>query len=77
MYFVYAIKSTIRNYIYIGITNNLTRRINQHNKGYNITTKPYRPFKLIYKEELSDRKEAREREKFLKSGIGREFLKKL
>ena len=77
MYFVYAIKSTIRNYIYIGITNDLSRRINQHNKGYNKTTKPYRPFKLIYKEKLSDRKEARIREKFLKSGIGREFLKKL
>ncbi|PJA97150.1 MAG: endonuclease, partial [Ignavibacteriales bacterium CG_4_9_14_3_um_filter_34_10] len=48
MYYVYAISSKNRNYIYVGITDNIARRINQHNKGYNKTTKPYLPFELIY-----------------------------
>ena len=75
MYYVYAIASSVRNYIYVGLTDNIERRIGQHNKGYNKTTKPYRPFVLIYHEVCSTRKEARAREKYFKSGIGKEFLK--
>ncbi|WP_367389978.1 GIY-YIG nuclease family protein [Lewinella sp. LCG006] len=37
MYFVYALKSHDRNYIYVGLTNNIDRRINEHNAGYNKT----------------------------------------
>lgn len=77
MYCVYAIKSIKSNYIYVGISDNFDRRINQHNKGYNRTTKPYIPFKTILIEELSSRVEARKREKFLKSGCGKEFIKNL
>jgi putative endonuclease len=66
-----------RNYIYVGITNNLERRISDHNSGYNKLTKPYRPFELILVEEYNSRKEARAREKYLKSGQGKEFLKKI
>lgn len=77
MYIVYAIKSLTRNYIYVGLTDNLERRLHQHNNGLNKTTKAYRPFELIYKEVLGSRPEAREREKYLKSGFGKEFLKSL
>ena len=77
MYYVYAIKSTKRNYIYVGLTNNLNRRIEEHNSGYNKTTKPYSPFEVIYFEKLPSRLEARKKEKYLKSGIGKEFLKGL
>ena len=77
MYFIYAIKSCDRNYIYVGLTNDLNRRIKEHQKGYNKTTKAYRPFNLIYSEELNTREEARRREKYLKSGVGKEFLKSL
>jgi putative endonuclease len=77
MYIVYAIKSLTRNYIYVGLTDNLARRIGQHNTGTNKTTRPYKPFELIYTEQLISRPEAREREKYLKSGIGKEFLKSL
>lgn len=52
------------------------RRINQHNKGQNRSTKAYIPFILIYTETFNTRKEAREKEKYLKSGIGKEFLRK-
>jgi putative endonuclease len=77
MFYVYAISSNSRKYIYVGITNNLDRRIDEHNKGYNKTTKAYRPFKLILAEEFTTRSAAREREKYLKGGSGKEFLKKM
>ena len=76
MYYTYAIKSLKRNYIYIGITNDLDRRFKQHNKGYNRTTKPYKPFQIILTEKFKTRQEAREREKYLKSGCGKELIKK-
>lgn len=74
---VYAIKSTSRNYIYVGLTNNLEERIKRHNLGENKTTLCYAPFELIYVENCLDRKSARRREKYLKSGIGKEYLKSL
>jgi putative endonuclease len=77
MYFVYALSSLSRDYIYVGISDDVDRRFSQHNAGYEKTTKPYRPFKLIYKEQFSSRPEARKREKYLKSGSGKEFLKSL
>jgi len=75
MFFVYALKSDIRNYIYVGLTDNVERRFSQHNSGYEKTTKPYRPFKLLLVESFSTRELARSREKYLKSGVGKEYLK--
>ena len=75
MFYVYAIKSLSRNYIYVGLTNNLERRIVQHNQGENRSTKAYGPFVLIHFEKFETRIEARTKEKYLKSGIGKEFLK--
>jgi len=77
MYKVYAIKSIRRNYIYVGLTHNHENRLNRHNKGWEKTTKAYAPFKLICSEDYDDRKIARQREKYLKSGIGKEFLHNL
>ena len=76
-YTVYAIKSINRNYIYVGMTNGLQRRLKEHNNKQNRSTKAYAPFYLLYTEICKTRILAREREKFLKSGIGKEFLKKL
>ncbi|MEM9327860.1 MAG: GIY-YIG nuclease family protein [Bacteroidota bacterium] len=73
--YVYAISSTTRSYIYVGMSDNLRRRLEQHNAGKNRTTKPYLPFVLIWVEEFPSRSEARKREKYLKSGVGKEFLK--
>ena len=77
MYTVYALKSKIKKYIYVGMTQNLDQRIRRHNNGYEKTTKPYKPFKLIHREVYPSRIEARKREKYLKSGVGKEFLKSL
>ena len=77
MYYVYAISSINRNYIYVGITDNIDRRFNQHNKGYEKTTRPYAPFILILTESFESRPLARQKEKYLKSGVGKEFLRKI
>jgi putative endonuclease len=77
MFFVYAIRSCVRNYIYVGLTNNVVRRVIEHNKQENTSTKTYAPFLLILKETYDTRIEARKREKYLKSGVGKEFLKSL
>ena len=77
MYHVYAIKSISKNYIYVGMSNNLERRLKEHNNGENSSTKAYKPFILILSEMHENRIIARNREKYLKSGIGKEFLKSL
>lgn len=75
MYSVYALRSLKRNYIYVGISNDIVRRVRQHNRGYNKTTRPYRPFKLIYTRNFESRIMARNHEKYMKSGAGKELLK--
>ncbi|PIZ72697.1 endonuclease [Candidatus Peregrinibacteria bacterium CG_4_10_14_0_2_um_filter_43_11] len=77
MFTVYAIKSSGRNYIYVGLTSELNVRIKRHNNGGNTTTKAYAPFRLIYTKDFMCRSEARLHEKYLKSGCGKEFLKSL
>ncbi len=76
MYYVYAIKSEIKDWIYVGITDDIERRLKQHNSGWNRSTKPYRPFQLIYSEKCIDRPTARKREKYLKSAAGKRFIRK-
>jgi len=75
-FFVYAINSLSHDWVDVGMTNNLARRIQEHNKGQNRSTKPYVPFELIYSESHSSREIARKREKYFKSGSGKKWLKK-
>ena len=75
MFYTYAISSQIRNYIYVGLSGDIDRRLSEHNSGKNKTTKPYLPFILIYSEEHETRIKARLREKYFKSGVGREKLR--
>ncbi len=74
-WYVYAIHSLTRNYTYIGLSSNVENRVDQHNRGKERTTKPYRPFALVWRERFNTRTEAREREKYLKSGSGKALLK--
>jgi len=76
MYFVYVLRSLKNGYRYIGQTNNLKRRLEEHNLGMTKSIKFQLPFILEYKEEFKTRVEAIRREKFLKSGKGREWLDK-
>lgn len=75
--FVYAIASLNHNYIYVGMTQNIEERIKRHNDGRERTTKFYSPFELIYLEVCETRVQARVQEKYWKSGIGKEKLRKL
>ena len=77
MFWVYALSSLKRNYIYVGLTSNLTRRIKRHNSGRERITKPYAPFELLYSEIIETRIEAREREKYWKSEVGKEKLREI
>ena len=60
---------------YTGMTHDLTRRIREHNAGRTPADRSRGPFRLIYKEEHPDHATARQREKYLKSGGGRRWLK--
>jgi putative endonuclease len=77
MYDVYAIYNLDHNKIYVGQTKDLKTRLILHNnhsfKGY--TSRFDGEWKLIYKEMVSTRQEALEREKQLKSYRGREFIR--
>jgi putative endonuclease len=74
-FYVYVLKSKTYGCFYVGSTGNLEQRIEQHNLGLARYTKGRRPWQLVYKEEYNTRSEATKREKFLKSGQGREFIK--
>ena len=73
-YIVYVLRSAVNGSLYKGLTNDLDRRLKEHNAGKNKSTKPYRPWKIVYKEKFETKEEARERELYLKSGVGREYL---
>jgi len=74
---VYAIISEVNGEIYVGIAKDPDSRLKDHNGGKNRYTKGLRPWKNLYRELQADWQAARKREKYLKSGIGKEFLKSL
>lgn len=74
MFYVYILKS-IRNpeQRYIGYTNDLKKRFQEHNSGTGRHTSKYLPWRLDFYAAFSDRKKAMEFEKYLKSGSGHSF----
>jgi len=75
---VYILFSEKYNKTYTGFTSNLINRFKSHNKLSNKGfTKKFRPWTVIYVEFFNSKKEAIKKEKFLKSGIGRKFVKKI
>ena len=75
-FYTYVLRSTSFNRNYIGFTTNLERRLNEHNSGKTKSTKPYRPWVILFSEKFDTKTEALRREKFLKSGQGRDYIKK-
>jgi predicted GIY-YIG superfamily endonuclease len=71
MFFVYAIKSDMRNRIYIGHAKDIERRLRYHNFGYVRSTAKHRPWVLVAKQGFGNRNEARWLERQLKRSIGR------
>ena len=76
---MYIIQSKSTGKYYTGITNDLNRRLSEHNKtkSNTIVSKNLTDFEFIYSEKVSNRIQARKREKYLKSGVGREFRNRL
>jgi len=76
MFFAYILRNT-KGILYKGSTDNLLKRIEQHNSnnGFPSYTAKRGPWELVYSEEFKTRQEAEAREKFFKTGNGREFIK--
>lgn len=74
-YYTYVLLSLKDGKWYTGSTGDLRNRFKQHNKGYNFSTKARHPLNLLYYEACWNKEDAESREKFLKSGAGKKFLK--
>src|SRR3989344_3384663 len=70
MHFLYILQSQKRGSYYIGCSSDVKQRLLEHNKGFTRSTKPYRPWVLIYTERLGTKSEAMKREWYLKHPKG-------
>lgn len=74
MCWMYILKNDVTERYYIGLTNNLNRRLKEHESGKTRTTRVLKTFKLVYKETFDNITEARLREKKLKSYKSKKYL---
>jgi len=77
MYSVYILYSKSFNRYYVGYTNNIERRIAEHNRKKGKFTDAGIPWELIYFESYPTKKEAREREEFIKSRKSKAYITEL
>jgi len=75
MFYVYILKNERDHNFYTGYTKNLKKRLEEHNKGINESTKLRRPLRLIYYEACLNKEDAIHREKYLKTSWGKRFIK--
>ena len=75
IWYIYLIQSLKDNRWYVGCTNDLRKRFKKHNDGLVRSTKGRGPFKLIYYEACLSKHDSFAREKYLKSGMGKRYLK--
>jgi len=75
MYYVYLIQSRKDKQFYTGFTGDLQNRLREYNAGKVPSTKERGPFELIYYEACLNEQDALAREKYLKSGMGKQYLK--
>ena len=75
MFYTYILKSQKSGRWYTGSTNDLRKRLKQHNEGKSTWTKSKCPWDLIYYEACLNEEDSRSREKYLKSGMGKRYLK--
>lgn len=75
-HYVYVLKSLNKNFLYVGFSHNIKKRLDEHNGKLVISTKSYAPFDLIYYEACRNLKDALRREKYLKTSQGARLLKR-
>ncbi len=74
-YYTYVLRSTKTEKFYTGTTSDLKQRLKQHNKGLNRSTKHMHPLESVYIEACLNKDDAYRRERYLKSGMGKRYLK--
>lgn len=75
-FYVYVLESLKNRELYIGYSTDLRERVKEHNQGLSFSTKPYRPWQLIYYEACRNEQDAKRREKYLKTNQGSRLLKR-
>jgi putative endonuclease len=75
MFYVYVLISGADGGFYTGLTGDLKRRVGEHSKGLVETTRNRRPMELVYYEACNSRKDAYRREKYLKTSVGKRYLR--
>ncbi len=75
MEYTYILKSKKDGKMYTGLTSDLRKRFKEHNEGLVPSTKNRGPFKIIYYEACVNRQDAASREIFLKTGMGKRYIK--
>jgi putative endonuclease len=75
MFYVYVLKSQKDDQFYVGYTSDLKNRIFEHNSGKVFSTRPRRPFELVYYEAGRNEKDALKREKYLKTTYGKRYIR--
>jgi putative endonuclease len=77
MFYVYVLLSHNNQSTYVGFTSNLEKRLVAHNHLKNTGwTKRYSPWNILFSEEFENKLDAMKRERELKSGKGRDYIKK-
>ena len=67
MYYIYILKSKVKRWYYVGMTDDTNKRLMQHNSGLTKSTRPYKPFDIVYTEKYVDKITCRKRELFIKN----------
>jgi putative endonuclease len=74
MFYTYVLRSLKDKHLYVGYTKDIQKRLSEHNSGLTKSTKSRLPFELLFFEEFQSRSEAMLRERFLKTGKGKEYI---
>ncbi|MBI5466607.1 MAG: GIY-YIG nuclease family protein [Candidatus Kerfeldbacteria bacterium] len=76
MVYVYIIVNSAKTFKYVGLTDDINKRVAEHNQGLSIATKGYQPLELKWYCAFPSRSEAAQFENYLKSGSGRAFTQR-
>lgn len=74
-FYVYVLQSEIDTNFYVGYTNNILKRVSEHNTGKVFSTKKRKPLELVYWEGCLNQRDATMREKYLKTSWGKRYIK--
>ena len=73
-HFVYILQSLLNGRYYIGSCADINQRLAKHNAGATTSTRPYRPWTVVYEESFSDKSQALKREKYIKQMKSRKYI---